>query len=62
MFASITKAFKYVVNMKQKYNKSILDFSKHLKQDKYILEAHVGKDILGNYVENLDKTKNVTGA
>ena len=45
-FASITKSFKYVVNMKQKYNESLLDYSKCLKQAKDILLEHVGKYML----------------
>ena len=42
-FKSITKSFKYVVNMKQKYNKILLDYSKCLKQTKNILEVQVGR-------------------
>ena len=61
-FASITEAFKHVVNMKQKDNKSLLDYSKHLKQGKEIFEVHVNKDILGHYVDNLNELKNSTGA
>ena len=44
--------------MNQKGNKSLLDYSKHLKQSKYILEVHAGKDILGHCVENLEEFKN----
>ena len=36
-FASITEYFKYVVNMNQKDNESLLDCSKYLKQAKDIL-------------------------
>ena len=48
--------------MKQKDNKSLLDYSKHLKQGKEIFEVHVNKDILGHYVDNLNELKNSTGA
>ena len=48
--------------MKQKDNKSLIDYSKCLKQAKYIFEAHVGKYILEDYVDNLNYFKNVTGA
>ena len=61
-FTSITEAFKNVVNTKQKDNTNLLEYSKFMKQAKVILEAHVGKDILGNYVENLEYFKNATEA
>ena len=48
--------------MKYKYNNNLLDLSKHLKQAKDILEEHVGKDILWNYVEKIKDFKNATGA
>ena len=44
---SITKSFKHVVNMNQKYKESLLDYSKRLKQAKEILEAHIGKIYTG---------------
>ena len=40
--------------MKQKDNKSLLDYSKRLKQPKDTLEARLGKDILGHYVDTLE--------
>ena len=46
LFASITEAFKQVVKMKQKYNESLIDYSKCLKQAKYNLEARVDKYIM----------------
>ena len=46
--------------MKKKDNKSLLKYLKCLKQSKDILEAQVGKDILGHYVENIDYFKNTT--
>ena len=49
-------------NMKQKENESILDYLKYLKQGKEILEANVGKDIVGHYVENIDEFNNAAGA
>ena len=49
-FAPMTEYFKRVVNMKKKYNEILLDYSKILKQAKYIMEVHIGKDILGHYV------------
>ena len=52
-FTSITASFKRVVNMKQKYNESLLDYSKRLKQAKVFLEAHVGNYILGRYIDNI---------
>ena len=48
--------------MKQKDNDNLLEKSKFLKQSKLVLEAHIVKDILGNYVENLREFKNATGA
>ena len=48
--------------MKQKDNGSLLEYSKCLKQAKYILEAHISKDILEDYAENLKEFKNVTGS
>ena len=48
--------------MKQKDNDNLLEKSKCLKQSKLVLEAHIVKDILGNYVENLREFKNATGA
>ena len=47
--------------MKQKYNENILDYSKCLKQAKDILESHIGKDMLGYYLDNLEEFKNATG-
>ena len=61
-FASITEAFKQVFNMKQKDNENLLDHSKHLKQAKEILEAHVGKNILENDADNLNELKKATEA
>ena len=61
-FRLITEAFKRVVNTKQKYNEIIVDYSKRLKQGKSILEAHVGKYVLGRYVENINELKNAIGA
>ena len=49
-FVSINESFKRVVNTEQKYNESLLDYLKCLKQYKYILGAHVGRDIMGQYV------------
>ena len=46
--------------MKQKDNENILDEPKRLKQAKENLEAHVGKDIIGHYKENLEEFRNVT--
>ena len=57
-FMSITESFKCIVDMKQKYNESLVDYSKFLKQAKDILGARIGKDVLENYVDNLDKFKN----
>ena len=48
--------------MKYKYNNNLLDLLKLLKQAKDILEAHVGKYIMGHYVEILEEFKNMTGA
>ena len=48
--------------MDQKEKKNILDYSKFLKQSKVVLEAHVDKDILSHYVENLEEFKNGTEA
>ena len=45
-FVSIHEAFKCAFSMKQKDNENLLDYSKHLKQAKDILEEHVGKDIM----------------
>ena len=56
-YASITEAFKHVVNMDHNYNESLVDYSKSLKQGKYILEVHVSKDVLGYYVENIYEIK-----
>ena len=53
MFASITEAFKSVVNMNHKYNNIILDYLERMEKAKDILEAHVGKEILGRNVDNL---------
>ena len=61
-FALILEAFKRVVTIKHKYNKSLVEYTKHLKQGKRILEVHVGKCILGYYVENIDEFKNVIGS
>ena len=61
-FASITEAFKRVVNMKQKDNDNLLDYSKRLKQTKDVLEAQASKDILGHYVDNIQEFKNATAA
>ena len=61
-FMSITDAFNRLVKIKQKDNASLLDYSKRLKQAKYILEKHVVKDILGHYVENPEEFKNATGS
>ena len=59
-FVSITDSSKNIVNMNQEYNKSLLDYLKRLKQAQDVLEARAGKDILGNYVENLKKINNAT--
>ena len=56
--ASITETSKRVVNIKHKYNKSRLDYLKRLKQGKDILKEHVGRDVLGNYLDNVDEFKN----
>ena len=48
--------------MNQKDNRNLLDYSKCLKQAKYILEVHVGKFILGHYVYNLVDFNNATEA
>ena len=48
--------------MKQKDNGSLLEYSKCLKQAKYILEAHISKDIKEDYAENLKEFKNATGS
>ena len=56
-----TESFKRIVNMKQKENTSVLDYLKLLKQAKDILELHVGKYILGHYVDNPEAFKNTTG-
>ena len=48
--------------MNKKDNKNILESSKRMKQDKDILEAHISKDIMGQYVENLEDYKNLTGS
>ena len=58
LFTSITEVFKRVFNMNQKYNKSLLDYSKLLKKARGILELHFGKDIMGHYIENLEEFKN----
>ena len=60
LFASITEAFKRVVNMKQKDNDNLLDYSKRLKQTKDVLEAQASKDILGHYVDYPEEFKNAT--
>ena len=61
-FVSITEVLKHIVNMKQKYNNILLEYSKHLKQAKDILEVQVGKDILGHCIENFKELKSSTGA
>ena len=38
--------------MKQKDNESLLEYSKRLKQAKYILKAHAFEEILVHYIEN----------
>ena len=48
--------------MNQKYNESFPDYSKFLKQEKYSLEEHIGKGILGKYVENIEDFNNATGS
>ena len=48
--------------MKQKDNGSFLEYPKHLKQGKEILEVNVGKYVMRNYVENIDEFKNAIGA
>ena len=48
--------------MKQKYNESLVDYYKRLKQGKDILELHVGKYLQGNYLDNLDEFNNVIAA
>ena len=53
-FVSRTEAFKHVVSMNQKDNGSLLYYSKHL--------SHVGKDMLGHYIENLEEFKKGTGS
>ena len=60
-FKSITEYFKCVFNMKHKDNEIIVDYSKLLKQGKYILEAHIVKDVLRKYVENIDELINAIG-
>ena len=54
----MTEALKHVVNIKHKDNKILLDYFKYLKQGRDILEVHVSKDVLGNYVEYTDELKN----
>ena len=44
--------------MKQKDKEYIIDYLKNLKQAKDILETHVGKYILGHYVDSLYESKN----
>ena len=48
--------------MKQKDNENPLDHSKCLKQNKDMLKVHVGKDIMGRYVDMRGDFKNVRGA
>ena len=47
--------------MKKKDNNILLDYMKLLKQAKYIFKEHAGKDILGNYADNLEEFNNTTG-
>ena len=54
LFMSINESFKLLVNMYHKDNDIIIDYLRRMKQAKDILEVHVGKEILGNYVENLE--------
>ena len=54
-YALIMEAFKRVINIRQKENESLIDYSKRIKQAKDVLVAHVGKDILGGCVTNTPK-------
>ena len=51
-YASITAAYKGLPNMKQKENKSLIDYLRRIKQTRDVLVAHVRTDLLGTYVEN----------
>ena len=44
--------------MKDKDNHIIVDYSKHMKLGKDILEVPVRKDVLGNYVYNIYEFSN----
>ena len=61
MLASIYESLKRVVSTKNKDNENLIEYLKLLKQAKEILEAHIVKYILRNYVENLKDFKNTTG-
>ena len=60
-FLSISESFIRVFNMNQKENEILVNYSKRLKQGKDILEAHVGKDLMGHYVDHINKFKNPIG-
>ena len=47
--------------MNKKDKEILVNYSKLLKQGKDILEAHVGKDVLGDYLYNINKFKNPIG-
>ena len=48
--------------MKHNHKGNFIDYSKGLEKTNAILEARVGKDILGHYVENLKYFKNTRGS
>ena len=59
-YATLTDAFERLLNIKQKENEGLLDYTARYKQECDILKEYMDKDILHKFVEHTDTYKATT--